>query len=136
MIEVFVDTNIILRFLAKDNPDFFQKSECFFGQVRDNKKKGLISLLVVQEVVWVLEHYYKMKRVEFTNDLLQLLSLESIEIYDARKDDLFELLRVFAESKLDFVDIYLHLEAKRTNGQIFSYDEGLLRAGKGFIATA
>ena len=136
MIEVFVDTNIILRFLAKDNPDFFQKSERFFEQVRDNKKKGLISLLVVQEVVWVLEHYYKMKRAEFTDNLLQLLSLEGIEIYDARKADLFELLRVFAESKLDFVDIYLHLEAKRTNGQIFSYDEELLRAGKDFIATA
>lgn len=136
MDEVFLDSNILIRFVVKDDIKMYEASKEFFTQVKSNKKKGLIPILVFQEVVWVLNHYYKLTRKEIVESLLEILTLESIQVYDARKDQILDLLKFYGQSNLDLVDIYLHLEAKKISGKIFSFDEQLMRVGMDFLATA
>ena len=136
MDEFFVDSNIIIRFIVKDDPTMYQMSKKFFTQVRDKEKKGLVSILVFQEVVWVLSHYYKLKRKEVVDSLQELILLENIYIFDAKKEQILDLLKYYGRSNLDLVDIYLHLEAKKANGQLMSFDEQLMRVGNNFLSTA
>lgn len=136
MDEYFVDSNVIIRFVVKDDPTMYQASKKFFTQVRNKEKKGLVSILVFQEVVWVLSHYYKLKRKEVVDSLQELILLENIYIFDAKKEQILDLLKYYGQSNLDLVDIYLHLEAKKVNGQIMSFDEQLMRVGNNFLSTA
>ncbi len=136
MDEYFVDSNVIIRFVVKDDPTMYQASKKFFTQVRNKEKKGLVSILVFQEVVWVLSHYYKLKRKEVVDSLQELILLENIYIFDAKKEQILDLLKYYGQSTLDLVDIYLHLEAKKVNGQIMSFDEQLMRVGNNFLSTA
>jgi len=136
MDEFFIDSNIIIRFIVKDDPTMYQVSKKFFTQIRDKEKKGLVSILVFQEVVWVLSHYYKLKRKEVVDSLQELILLENIYIFDAKKEQILDLLKYYGQSNLDLVDIYLHLEAKKANGQLLSFDEQLMQVGSNFLATA
>lgn len=136
MDEYFVDSNVIIRFVVKDDPTMYQASKKFFTQVRNKEKKGLVSILVFQEVVWVLSHYYKLKRKEVVDSLQELILLENIYIFDAKKEEILDLLKYYGQSNLDLVDIHLHLEAKKVNGQIMSFDEQLMRVGNNFLSTA
>ena len=136
MDEFFVDSNIIIRFIVKDDPAMYQVSKKFFTQIRDKEKKGLVSILVFQEVVWVLSHYYKLKRWEVVDSLQELILLEKINIFDPKKEQILDLLKYYGQSNLDLVDIYLHLEAKKANGQLMSFDEQLMSVGDNFLSTA
>jgi len=136
MDEFFIDSNIIIRFIVKDDPTMYQVSKKFFTQIRDKEKKGLVSILVFQEVVWVLSHYYKLKRKEVVDSLQELILLENIYIFDAKKEQILDLLKYYGQSNLDLVDIYLHLEAKKANGQLLSFDEQLMGVGNNFLSTA
>ncbi|PIS22165.1 hypothetical protein COT50_03490 [candidate division WWE3 bacterium CG08_land_8_20_14_0_20_41_10] len=136
MNEVVIDSNIILRFIIRDDPEKYAKSEKFFKQIVKKEKTALISILVIQEVVWILEKYYKMKRAEIVDNILYIILLENVDIYDSHKDVVYELLQRFANLPLDLVDIYLHLEARRLNSQLLTYDEKLTMMGNNFLPTA
>jgi len=136
MDEVVVDSNIILRFIIADDPDRYAKSEKFFNQIIKHEKKALVSILVVQEVVWILEKYYKMKRPDIVRNLLYVVLLENVEILDSTKNLVYELLQRYTSLPLDLVDIYLHLEARRLNSQLFTFDEKSMQMGSNFLATA
>lgn len=56
------DANIILRYLLKDNADFFLKARNII-----EKNKIFIPVEVCAEVVYVLEKVYKIPRVKILN---------------------------------------------------------------------
>lgn len=136
MYEVLVDSNVILRLIIADDPEKYAKSEKFFSQVVKGEKKALVSILVIQEVVWVLEKYYKMRRSDIVKNLLYILLLENVELTDSNKSLVYELLQYYARLPLDLTDIYLHMEARRLNSQIFTYDEKMMRMGESFLANS
>ncbi len=136
MDEVVVDSNIILRLIIADDPERYAKSEKFFDHVIKHEKKALVSILVIQEVVWILEKYYKMRRPDIVRNLLYVVLLENVEILDSTKSLVYELLHRYISLPLDLVDIYLHLEARRLNSELFTFDEKLMGVGDNFLSTA
>ena len=51
---VAVDTNVVLRFLLEDSPAEAEKIERFLRRCRGPEGRAFVSVLVVQECVWVL----------------------------------------------------------------------------------
>lgn len=57
MPKVFVDTNVFLRFLTRDDPVKAEKARRLFTAAMAGELVAETSLLVVAEIVWTLESY-------------------------------------------------------------------------------
>lgn len=117
----FVDANIILRYLTKDDAQKEKKCAELFERTSMGKEILYTSSLVIAEVVWVLERFYKLNRsqvVVYTEKILNTPFLECDE-----KDALFIAIGLYDLKKIDFIDAYnaVIMETKSID-TIYSYD--------------
>lgn len=127
MKKLFIDTNVILRFLLGDIPSQLEKSKKLFKKIEEKKVTGLISLLVVNELIWILEHFYNKKRQEFVPLILRLISLKNIKILEVKKKDLISILKKMTKTNFDFTDLYLLYLGNKLQHKIASFDKKLLK---------
>ncbi|MBI3955544.1 PIN domain-containing protein [Candidatus Gottesmanbacteria bacterium] len=118
-----IDTNIIIRLLIKDVTTQFEEAKSFFEKIEKGKIKGVISVLVINETIWVLENYYELKRLIYIPQLLQLLALKNIVIKEIKKKVAVELLEEMMKTNIDFTDLYL--VKTKEEGEIMSFDKDL-----------
>lgn len=121
-----LDTNYILRFLLADIPFQFQKAKELFKKIEDNKAIGLVSILVINELIWILEHFYKQNRKDYLQQILKLISLKNIKIIEIKKMDLIFILEKMNSFNLDFTDLYLLFWKEKLNHQLASFDKKIL----------
>lgn len=121
MSEVILDSNIFLRHLLQDIPSQSAKTKEIFEQIEKGAKKGLVSILVINEIIWVLEKYYKLKRNVYIPKVLKLFYLEHIKIIEVKKDLVMKVLEKMKKQKYDFTDIYLAYIAQ--GEKIASFDK-------------
>ncbi|MBI2017687.1 PIN domain-containing protein [Candidatus Daviesbacteria bacterium] len=121
MKDVFVDSNILIRFITRDVEEQYQKSRSFFESIEEREVNALVSILVVNEVVWILEKFYKIKRKIFLPQLIKLLILKNIKIIEVEKELMAKVLEKMIKRKQDFTDIYLSQIAKKD--ELFSFDQ-------------
>ena len=89
---VVVDTNIILRLLLGDIKNQFETAKKVFVQIEEGTKAGSVSLLVLHELLWILEHYYEKSRSDFVPQLMQLLSIKYLKMMEVKKRDVMVIL--------------------------------------------
>ena len=128
MKEVLLDSNIFIRFLIQDVPSHFEQAKEVFEGIEAGKVKGFISLLVINEVIWILENFYELKRDIYIPKLLTLLSLRNMKIMEAKKDVILTILQEMPKHNFDFTDVYLfEVKEKRS---IVSFDKDFQRIMK------
>lgn len=76
MKKYFVDTNIFLRYLRKDNLVQFEISEEYFLNSVWNKYELTSSVVVFMEIYWVLFNVYESKKDNLKKNLLEVLDLK------------------------------------------------------------
>lgn len=76
MKKYFVDTNIFLRYLRKDNLVQFEISEEYFLNSVWNKHELTSSVVVFMEIYWVLFNVYESKKDNLKKNLLEVLDLK------------------------------------------------------------
>ena len=115
----YVDTNIILRVILRDNEELsplareiLRTNECY------------ILPEVIPEAVYVLNKVYKFNRKDIANALLQLLPL--VVVKDVRLTRL--ALNYFAELNFDYVDCILLARNKLYGHQVATLDKKLEKA--------
>ena len=113
---MYLDTNIILRFILNDNKELSQ-------QARDLilHNDCTTTYEVIAEVVYVLTKVYNTDRAVVTDYLLHLLPFVKTDNAVVLKS----ALHYYAETKLDFVDCLLaayHLVEKK---EILTFDKKL-----------
>jgi len=77
---------------------------------------------VVNETIWVLQHYYELKRDIFIPKLLQLFALKNIKIMEVEKAKIVAILATIEKSSLDFTDAYLLQVANKRKIASFNHD--------------
>ncbi len=120
----FVDTNIFLRYLTRDDP---MKAEACF-RLLERAKSNEISLTtsesVIAEIVFVLSspRVYNLPRKEVHARLYPLLALEGLKLADRRK--YFRALDLYINHNIDFEDALTvaEMELYQIDG-LYSYDE-------------
>ncbi len=84
----FLDTNIFLRHLTKDDPDKALRCTRLFGEIEASEMLAWTSDLVVAEVVFVLSskgpNGYNHTRDEIRAGLVDLLALPGLQIPSKR----------------------------------------------------
>lgn len=120
---LYLDTNVLLRYLLGDIPDQFQKAKKIIEEVEKGTTTGFLSILVVNELIWILEKYYHLRRNVYIPKLLKLFLIDQIKIMEVKKDILTKILERMQKQKIDFTDLYLAHTAPKQ--QIVSFDEDL-----------
>lgn len=110
-----LDANAIIRFLINDIP------EQAYLTAQEIYKGAFTKEVVIAEVVYILEVVYKLSRTTISTKILQILELVEIENFAVINNS----FKLFAETKLDFVDCLLISYNNIDGIEIFSFDKKL-----------
>ncbi|MBI2848590.1 MAG: PIN domain-containing protein [Chloroflexi bacterium] len=128
----FLDTNILIRYLTKDDPAKAQEALTLLTRVERGEEKVVISPMVVFEVVFTLQRRYRVPRELIRESLQDIVSLRGIEL--ANKQLFRSALDLYARHAISFADAYnsAYMQSRRLV-EIYSWDtdfdkiEGLVR---------
>lgn len=121
---LIVDTNVILRFLVGDEKNQQAQASNWFAQAEQGELKLVIKPLVIAEVCFVLESFYKKNRAEISDALVVLLSQKWLSVEDR---DILLALWPWYKKNLHFVDSYLLAWSSINSGKILSFDRQILK---------
>jgi len=117
----FVDANIFLRYLTKDDPSKYERCRAMFKRALEGEITISTSGMVIAELIWTLLSYYKISKAEVIEKVSVILGTGSLFIPD--KDVLVDALVLYARKNIDFIDAYNAVFMKYQGlREIFSYD--------------
>lgn len=122
-VEMLPDTNVVLRYLLRDDALQYAKAAEFFEKVRVGNEKAIIIESVLVECVYILIRFYKVPKREVADTLTKLLQYKGFANIDRKT--LIGALQLFAEQNLDIVDCILLTKAKQGKSRLFSFDKAL-----------
>ena len=117
-----IDTNILLRLLIKD--DDIKKKAC--ERLLEKAKRKEIHLyilpIVVMEIVWVLEKYYKLDR-KTVRELAEAV-MNTPELHIEMEDVFRKALRLYEEKNVKFADAVIgYWGLENDISIVYTYDE-------------
>ncbi|MGB9697915.1 MAG: PIN domain-containing protein [Thermodesulfobacteriota bacterium] len=118
----FVDTNIFLRYLTKDEFSKYERCREIFRKAISGEIILTTSVMVIAELIWTLLSYYKVPKSEVIDKISIIVGTDSIWIPD--KDILVDALVLYARKNIDFIDAF-NAVFMRYHGlrEIYSYDK-------------
>ncbi|MBN1218755.1 MAG: PIN domain-containing protein [Anaerolineae bacterium] len=124
----FVDTNIFIRYLTKDDPAKAQACFELFQQAAANQVALTTTEAVITEVVYVLssQKTYGLARADVRARLYPLLSVSGLRL--PHRQTYLRALDLYTLYPLDFEDavIVAQMERQKIN-ELYSYDQGFDR---------
>ena len=105
-----LDTNVLIRFLVRDNEQQAEIIYRIFKQAESDKKVLFVPLLVVLETVWVLESVYKISRQEILDSINDLILMPILE-FEAQSA-IMSFVSSARESKMDLSDLLIAHSAR------------------------
>ena len=123
----YIDTNIILRYLLKDDPDKAARAYSLLQEVEQGNRTVATIEAVIAEVVYVLasKKTYHIPRDVIAQRLLPIILLKGLKIgcKATEKQMYADALNYYATTKLDFADavILAHMKHEGVT-TILSFD--------------
>lgn len=121
MKEVILDTNVFLRYFLRDIKSQYEIAKRLIKDIEKEEIKAFVSILVINEIVWIMKRYYEIKPPLYIPKLSQILLLKNIEVIEIDKTKLLIILQALLTTGFDFTDLYLfYIQAGK---QVFSFDK-------------
>lgn len=118
-----IDSNVILRFLIEDGSGQAQTVKNFFATAKVNSL--VVPDLIIAEVVYVLESFYKTSKVEIADKLSSLIELD---VFDLNRRLIIKTLDFYSNSNLDYADSYLTILARRDElEKVYTFDKAFIK---------
>ncbi len=122
MTRKFIDTNIFLRYLTKDNPVKYEKCREIFKKAIEGKIALATSGITIAELIWTLLSYYKVPKADVIEKISIIVATEGIQIPD--KDIITDALVLYSRQNIDYIDAYNAVFMRyHKMTEIYSYDE-------------
>ena len=120
-----LDTNVLVRFLVRDNPEHAEAARALLeGLTTDNP--GFICREVMLEVVWVLERSYRFSREQIADIVIELINTDILVIED--DNDIAQCAIAYRQGGVDFSDLLILAAANRVGAQpLHTFDRRLSR---------
>ncbi|MGA3370197.1 MAG: type II toxin-antitoxin system VapC family toxin [Terracidiphilus sp.] len=80
-----LDTNVLLRYLAQDDPTHSPRATEIVERRLTEEEPGFVSLVSILEVAWVLKSLFKRTRQEIANDIEMLLAADTLEVQNEQE---------------------------------------------------
>ncbi len=118
----FIDTNIFLRYLTKDDSSRYDKCREIFKKAVEGKVELATSGIVIAELIWTLLSYYKAPKADVIEKISIIVNTENLYISD--KDIITDALVLYGRKNIDYIDAYNAVFMKYHDlNEIYSYDE-------------
>ena len=117
------DTNIIVRYLVKDDIPLYTKAKGFFDKVKNGSEKAVILESVIAECIYVLTKIYQVPKDQASQSLIDILHYK--EIANDDREELIKALNLFSKQGIDIVDCILCAKSVDSGDVLFSFDDEL-----------
>jgi len=119
---VYVDTNVLLRFITGAPKDHALEAKQLFTAAEQGAVRLIVDELTVAEAVWVLASFYKFSKGQINEVLIPILANPGIAMTDKR--GVLLALALYAELNVDFIDALLSVHMQRAKvPDLVSYDK-------------
>lgn len=117
----FVDTNIFLRILTEDDPEKAAKCQDLFRKGISRKTSLHTNAMVMAEIIWTLESYYRCSRREIRDKIEKILNTPNLKVENS--DLIAEAVALYEEKNIDYIDCFNAIYAKKERMDlIYSYN--------------
>lgn len=128
MKEVFLDTNIFLRFFVDDEGKQHRGCIRLFELMEAGKVRGIICSVIVLEIYFTLKSFYRFSNKKCEKLLRRILTANNLKIIDSFDYD--KALELFTNTGIKFADCLIaSLKFFEKGGTIVSYDKDFDRLG-------
>ena len=118
----FIDTNIFLRYLTKDDPVKYNECREVFKRAIEGKIELATSGIVIAELIWTLLSYYRIPKTDVIEKVSIIVSTSNLSIPD--KDIITDALVLYGRKNIDYIDACNAVFMKYYGwDEIYSYDE-------------
>ncbi|OIO15495.1 hypothetical protein COV53_04005 [Candidatus Gottesmanbacteria bacterium CG11_big_fil_rev_8_21_14_0_20_37_11] len=121
MKKYFIDTNILLRFLLKDNKLLFAQAEKYLKDAERGEIQLILLPTVLFEIDYVLRGVYLLKRKESAELLSTLAKTTYLQI--DHREIFIRSVEKYKQLNIDLFDIYLYFKARAENAEVLSFDK-------------
>ncbi len=121
MKRLWVDANVILRFLTGEPETMARQVMQLMGRAERREVVLFISSLVLAEIIWVLKTFYHYSMDEIAEAILPLISADGIEVAD--RDLAVRAIELASDRNVDFIDAYLAVHAAQSDETVCTFDE-------------
>jgi uncharacterized protein len=118
----FLDANVFIRYLTNDDPAKADRVERLLDLAAKGKEKLMTTEMVIAEVVWVLESFYKLGNSVIGPMIKAILATPGLEVINGPL--VGKAVEVYMAANIDFIDGYIVAVMERHHvDEIFSYDK-------------
>ena len=123
----FLDTNIFLRTLIKEDEKTFAECIALFKLLEDGQIQAYTNILVIAEINFVLSSYYKFPKQKVATALESIVQTPKLKIVDDL--DAAWGISLFAKENIKFIDCLLASSEFLRNKKacVISYDSDFKR---------
>lgn len=120
--DVVIDTNLLVRYLTDDEPQKAKAVDALLNSAGKGEIKILIPSIVIAELVWVLESFYKMIADDITGLVEAILITPGVDTQD--KSVIKGALKLYCSKKIDLIDAWI-IEFTKVKGakRIYTFDK-------------
>jgi predicted nucleic-acid-binding protein len=122
---LWVDANVILRFLTKDPPEMAERSARLMAEAERGEVSLYITPLVLAEVISVLESFYRYSMTAITHVIISLVSAPGIDVDN--RELIIRAVELARDRNVDFADANLALQAAGRGETVCTFDESEFR---------
>ncbi|MFZ2508084.1 MAG: type II toxin-antitoxin system VapC family toxin [Steroidobacteraceae bacterium] len=97
-----LDSNVLVRYLVRDDQQQFEKARRLIKREADKSEPVLVSLLVLLETEWVLRSRYELSKPEILSAFSTLLDVADLAFED--EPSIEHALYSWKDSAADFAD--------------------------------
>lgn len=128
-----IDTNVLVRFLLKDDPEQHRAATAFFRSL-SSSQPGWIGVATILETAWVMKSMRKLDRAIIATMLSSLLTVDALVV--EQSDTLGEALRRYRATKAEFADCLIAASARAAGcSKIVTFEQTAARqAGMELLA--
>ena len=106
-----IDTNVLVRFLVRDDEAQFEKARRLIRRETAAAEDVFVSLVVLVETEWVLRSRYRLRKTQIMAAVSGLLDATDVEFENEPAVE--EALFVWKESNADFADCIIGAHHRR-----------------------
>jgi predicted nucleic acid-binding protein len=117
---LWVDANIILRFVTKEPPKMAARAAQLMVQAEAGEVALYITPLVLAEIVWVLRSFYQYTMAEIAEVMIALVSAAGIEVEN--RELTIRALEASRDHNVDYIDAYLAYQAAAHGERVCTFD--------------
>jgi predicted nucleic-acid-binding protein len=104
---IALDTNVLARYVVRDEPLQTAAATRLVESACTPESPGLISLIVLSELVWVLGRGYRYRRSQIAAVLRKMLSADDLRV--ERSELAWQALNLYDDGSADFADYLIGL---------------------------